>query len=179
MRLTKNTKQQILANVLSKTFKRRADRLEKDGQALGDAVYKDLFDDHKTLMEAMPEGFLYQESGIKVKFGAGVQYVNFSTRQRLPHKASLYGAFHAYNCDHVLSKTSERLVNRQDKLSADRNELKHKVRAILNSATTDKRLLEVWPEVEPFLPKKEETKNLPAIPVADLNSMIASLAEAD
>lgn len=46
--------------------------------------------------------------------------------------------------------------------------------AVLDSVTTDKRLVEVWPEAVAFIPAAERAASpqLPALPIADLNKMI-------
>ncbi len=46
--------------------------------------------------------------------------------------------------------------------------------AVLNSVSTDKRLIEVWPEAVAFIPAAERaaTPNLPALPIAELNKLI-------
>lgn len=46
--------------------------------------------------------------------------------------------------------------------------------AVLNSVTTDKRLIEVWPEAIAFIPAAEKANapQLPALPIASLNKLI-------
>lgn len=55
-----------------------------------------------------------------------------------------------------------------------RSTIRAQVRAALNSVTTVKKLLAVWPEAKELLPENlEEAKvNLPALAVNDLNTMI-------
>lgn len=55
-----------------------------------------------------------------------------------------------------------------------RSTIRAQVRAVLNSVTTVKKLLAVWPEAKELLPENlEEAKvNLPALAVNDLNTMI-------
>lgn len=46
--------------------------------------------------------------------------------------------------------------------------------AVLNSVSTDKKLIEIWPEALAFIPaaEKANTPQLPALPIADLNKML-------
>lgn len=46
--------------------------------------------------------------------------------------------------------------------------------AVLNSVTTDTKLIEIWPEAVAFIPaaEKANTPQLPALPIADLNKML-------
>ncbi len=59
-------------------------------------------------------------------------------------------------------------------LKSEREQLTVSLRAVLNSVTTDKKLIEVWPEAVAFIPAAERaaTVQLPALPIADLNKMI-------
>ena len=59
-------------------------------------------------------------------------------------------------------------------LKSEREQLTMSLRAVLDSVTTDKRLVEVWPEAVAFIPVAERAASpqLPALPIADLNRMI-------
>lgn len=59
-------------------------------------------------------------------------------------------------------------------LKSEREQLTVSLRAVLDSVTTDKRLVEVWPEAVAFIPTAERaaSQQLPALPIADLNRMI-------
>lgn len=59
-------------------------------------------------------------------------------------------------------------------LKSEREQLTVSLWAVLDSVTTDKRLVEVWPEAVAFIPTAERAASpqLPALPIADLNRMI-------
>lgn len=59
-------------------------------------------------------------------------------------------------------------------LRKEREQLTVSVMAVLNSVSTDKKLIEVWPEAVAFIPAAEKaaTPQLPALPIASLNKMI-------
>lgn len=59
-------------------------------------------------------------------------------------------------------------------LKSEREQLTVSLWAVLDSVTTDKRLVEVWPESVAFIPAAERAASpqLPALPIADLNKMI-------
>lgn len=59
-------------------------------------------------------------------------------------------------------------------LKSEREQLTVSLWAVLDSVTTDKRLVEVWPEAVAFIPAAERAASpqLPALPIADLNRMI-------
>lgn len=62
----------------------------------------------------------------------------------------------------------------RETLGNDKTQITASVNAVLDSVTTDKRLVEVWPEAVAFIPAAERAASpqLPALPIADLNRMI-------
>ncbi|MFN0682916.1 Nmad5 family putative nucleotide modification protein, partial [Escherichia coli] len=64
--------------------------------------------------------------------------------------------------------------------SSDSDQTVQAVRLPLNSVTTVKRLIEVWPESKELLPKEADKAStaLPALRVEDLNKMIGLPSEA-
>jgi len=61
-----------------------------------------------------------------------------------------------------------------EKLKSDKEQIIVSATAVLNSATTDKKLIELWPEAIAFIPAAEKAAkpSLPALPIAELNKMI-------
>lgn len=61
-----------------------------------------------------------------------------------------------------------------EKLKSEKEQITVSAKAVLNSATTDKKLIELWPEAIAFIPAAEKAArpNLPALPIAELNKMI-------
>lgn len=76
--------------------------------------------------------------------------------------------------DHPLVCRFHELLNREAELDKRRSDLKTQVRAVLNSCTTVKKLLDVWPEVKELLPQQleEARAQLPAVQTADLNAAL-------
>lgn len=76
--------------------------------------------------------------------------------------------------DHPLVCRFHELLNRETELGKRRNDLKTQVRAVLNSCTTVKKLLDVWPEAKGLLPQQleEARPQLPAVQTADLNAAL-------
>lgn len=76
--------------------------------------------------------------------------------------------------DHPLVCRFHELLNRETELGKRRSDLKTQVRAVLNSCTTVKKLLDVWPEVKELLPQQleEARAQLPAVQTADLNAAL-------
>lgn len=59
-------------------------------------------------------------------------------------------------------------------LKDEREQLTVSLNAVLDSVSTDKQLIAVWPEAVAFIPAAERASSpqLPALPIADLNRMI-------
>lgn len=95
-------------------------------------------------------------------------HIHFAERRIVPHPQCVIQA------DDPLVQQFHDLTNAEKDLRDRRATLKAQVRAALNSVTTVKKLLAVWPEAKELLPKNlEEAKvNLPALAVNDLNAMI-------
>lgn len=96
------------------------------------------------------------------------------------YKASEYQERVSPNSSAVIA-TDNQLTEQLYTIDHDAKELKDEKEqlslslwAVLNSVSTDKRLIEVWPEAVAFIPAAERaaTTNLPALPIAELNKLI-------
>lgn len=86
---------------------------------------------------------------------------------------------HTLKADSKLSEQFAEIEKDRDLLESKESSLRANVRATVEKFGTVKRLKEAWPEVVELLPKdlSPAKKNLPAIPVKDLNSMIGLPSE--
>ncbi len=90
---------------------------------------------------------------------------------------SLYSASwenRLFAADHPLSVEWNEIRQHQEVLSSQKEKVTQAVTAAVNSVTTVKRLLEIWPEAAELLPDDvEESKpSFPAISVDDLNAIV-------
>lgn len=76
--------------------------------------------------------------------------------------------------DHPLVLKFHELENRSADLQKRRDTLRQTIRAVLNSCTTVKKLLDVWPEAKELLPTQleEARSTLPAVQTAELNAAL-------
>ncbi|MBW5406898.1 Nmad5 family putative nucleotide modification protein [Morganella morganii] len=85
---------------------------------------------------------------------------------------------HKNNCllpaDHELSKRFTLLNEKEALIQKKEDEIKANVKAALNSVSTIKRLIDVWPEAKELIPDdiNKTTATLPAVQVEDLNNLI-------
>lgn len=79
-----------------------------------------------------------------------------------------------FGATHEITKRLDEIFNEEQKLNARKKEIEATVWAALNSVTTLKRLIEVWPESKELIPENGDKSKvtLPALRVEDLNRMI-------
>jgi hypothetical protein len=177
-RLTQGMKDEIINNMKRQLFKGRKDAVLKKKEQLGEEVYHHIYSkDDRAMMENAPEGAFGYRTHLDVRFHGEGWYESidlakarpvFAREERssikLPEGSPFKKKYLAINAEGELIK---------DEMKA----LEQRANAIMASITTVKKLLEVWPEAEAYLPEEPpKVDNLPAIPVASLNEMIAQLA---
>jgi len=136
----------------------------------------------KELMSKVPECIADQSFGFKtdyeiyranvagqtrtVKYGE-VDAQGYNVRRITPTEVVLPADDPLTTELHLIDADSE-------KLKSDKEQIMVSAKAVLNSATTDKKLIELWPEAIAFIPAAEKAArpNLPAPPIAELNKMI-------
>lgn len=105
--------------------------------------------------------------GIVVGFGGMRAHVHEWDNHRAAKSGLLLAADHPLTKEFELLEAEDKdLTSRKDKLTCD-------VRAMVNSVTTVKRLLDVWPEAAELLPASAAPKpQLPSVNVEHLNAII-------
>lgn len=193
-RLTNDLRDTIATDILRHRFNEQVDALIADRAALADAVYNDIYRKaDREKMEALPKGWLPEETNIGVQFGApGSRYesLEFSGQfygklsalrakredervtRRVPHKHRS-GCVKVYEEAHKLAIRHQEIDARQSALMAEYDAASRQTKAALVSVSTIKRLIEVWPEVAPFAARHEDApRQLPAVPTEKLNEML-------
>lgn len=79
-----------------------------------------------------------------------------------------------FSADHEITTRFDEVFAAEAKLEARRKDIESTVWAALNSVTTIKRLIEVWPESKELIPDDIDAakQTLPALKVEDLNKLI-------
>lgn len=175
VRLSNYIKETVISSLLSHAFDEREKALDKEWFALGDAVYQDLYpEDVQKKMKALPSGFLPVDDDVRVSFGGDFTRVYFG-ENRMLSRAHQANAARVYDDKHPLSVRHAAFRKAKDALSLEKSGAKSSAQAILDSVTTVKKLIEVWPEVEPFVKQFQQTdtgRYLPALPIKDLNARL-------
>lgn len=182
-RLTEYSRARILERVLTHRFQAQRDAVEKRKLELGLKFYNDLYPkDIQKKMAALPSDFFDTNAHAHVVFGeeSGThKHVEFDKERQ----TSYYGRRRVqkvYPLQHPLVVEYEQYEAADQQLNADTNALHREVYAVLRSVTTDKKLLQVWPEVAPFLRAADEPEpaSLPAVQIVDLNLRLGLPVEA-
>lgn len=193
IRINAELRDGIIANALLQRF--AADRLqiaeqdekvrlltkERD-QAGYEAAFSEV--DRKRL-SAAPQGWFPKSTSVKVAVEDTneVLEIKFAEPQRVPyevhdnrhstHIASIIKPDHPYMAARNAVRDAKAIKEAMDKDLQERERaLRAKVKAVVESVTTVGRLVEVWPEVQDFLPEvmAGPKGNLPATLISDLNA---------
>lgn len=174
VRLNRLMRQNIVKSLLENAFGDEESELLKEENALAEAVYQDIYlEEIRDLMAQLPDGFLEEQNHLLADFDTEV------CRLRLPEGAFLFarkdriGICRGYEKDHPLFEKQRAWADRNKSLRHRSREAERQAWAVLDSVTTTKRLKEVWPEIEPYVrPHENSDKNLPAVPVGQLNTAL-------
>lgn len=197
-RLTNPIRDSLMNSLLKRAFKKRGTDLIKRCADFADRLYKDAMGKDLAQIEALPDGWLQSDDDIKVQLGAEIKQVHFvgslanwglpdifrnagvveitdKKWRRFPSKFK--GAVvKQYPGTHALVEEFQKLDNEWNELKAEMEKAKKVAMAAMNSVSTVKKLIDVWPEVEEFakhyLEDGERKAILPAIPRDQLNILL-------
>lgn len=207
-RLTKAIKEKILYNALKKAgvFEREAEiklrsanlaesiRIHAIGGYEEEKKIIKLESKISKLIESIPDcvstrGYfsLNKSYGLKASFGgmqtaiyySGGNDDNDDKRVQKQPSPSLYHDCIKFDVEHKLTKEFHSIEDERKVVSDLRTSVTLNVNAMTNSVTTDKKLIEVWPESQELIPVDIErpTVNLPTTDVQSLNAMIGIPSE--
>lgn len=172
-RLTKFMRSKVLERLVDHAFKDRRKGIVAMRYDLGDLVYADLYPTKdRAAMAKLPAGFLPEQDAVQVTFGG--QWYNICFRKVVRVAVShSSGRSRDYPSDHMFADMQSEISKHTSDLRADEELARAEAKAALNSCSTVKQLLELWPEVEPFVSDfvvtPAKTKAL-ALSIPDLNA---------
>lgn len=169
VKLTFSMRDGIAHRVLDHRFGKAETELRSKEHKLAADVLKSIYKKNVVqLMEKLPASFLGEAMAIYVALGekqvrlalpAPTKVINLSDRKPIM----------AYSVDHPFTVRFNELSNEWRRLTEEKTSARKHVMGVLDSVPTTKRLLEVWPEVEPFLDTPEAPKAALAVRIPDLN----------
>ena len=159
-RLTNDIREQVLRALLAKYDKQQKSTKQED-RALGLAVYSRLLGGDARRARGLPEGWLPVTSRIVVKIGD--RHYSVDIPEALPIPYSMYRFAHITLL--ATDPLARRIVRNDQEHQVQheaRCQLREQILGRLRAAYTARQLLEVWPEVEPFLPVTRGSTTPPA-----------------
>lgn len=197
MKLTKTDKENIVSKIIKYRFQKEAKDFINLYRDFSEKVYNKYYEKDLAEMLKIPDGWLPKIHYINLV----VQADNNKTYEQLSFngippraKSYYYESAHLFHNEKTIEKialarnscNSSLLVNFDDDLAKESRSLREdyyifekkvsdarsEINKIMNSANTRNQLLNVWPEVEPFLP---EIKNKNSIVVIDVSSLNKTL----
>lgn len=193
---------EIKRKLLTTRFGDEARGLIREGSAFADEFYNRCFSKkEQELMTSLPKGWLIFSHSIHATFGGQYRTLNFSGRHyfewlKLASKEDEEWGARDWNRlipsnyntssggprarllgDDPLVAKYEKLEQAKKNLQARINEAANLTGQMLNSATTLKRLQEVWPDIVPFTADIADENGvpriaLPSVSLASLNQML-------
>ena len=187
-RLTRDMRYEICDLVIGDRFERARTKLQKKRAALAYACYRKVYSKAvRDRMSALPDGWLSEDCSMDVKFGTYYETIYFNgqssrySRENVPERVckrfpqkDRSGASVALPGSDPLSERFLSIRDEDRALIDEEKRLRIEALSVLESVTTIKRLVDVWPEVEPFLKQIAPTPKaqVPAPIVADLNKKL-------
>lgn len=194
VRLNSSIRDYVIRALLNKKFVKQdlgeqklAETEKSAAEVSAKLAYEAAFtkDTRKILTEAAPGMFPFASSArIRIENSPGNYYdkdFTFGENKPVPFRNSYHGGnqFAAViPGDHPLAKAlkaweeaKKELEIAQQQLREEKSATRRKLETVINSVTTVKRLVEVWPEVQEFLPEVVSGNDggVPAVLIADLN----------
>lgn len=189
MRLTKDIKEKIIANVL-KTLDARKEKLMDEGKALAELIYNTLVPpEMQAIMAQLPTEYFYTSNIINVCLNGEYarfdlegrcvrSHLQFDAPKLLPQ--SMLSLVHISEKEHQEAYTAAKHYEQWCKrFRIDYLKLRSLTENMVNSVTTDKRLVEIWPEATKYIPPMESAPSDNPLMVLpnQINDMITCAAE--
>lgn len=186
IKLTTAMRESICKAMLRHAFLKRWEELCEKKAEFASEIYQAAFPEaDRTMMQQLPKGWLPEEDSLKIACGSS--YFSFSVSgffsvNRLTEGHKTERVRVPYHCKHspvlALDVAHPMAIKAQKIHDAAQDFRKEVERAwssslnAVNSCSTVNRLGELWPESRPFLPKEAPKPQLPALPIAALNTML-------
>lgn len=168
-KLNTSIRNDIIRGLVLKSFKDERQALLAEEHDLAAQVWAAGFkSEHLKLIRQCPASWFETTTEIKGRFD--FQHINLSAKEGLPIPHARRWATHvSLDAKDALAVLVMDWHRRQEEFNAKVNKAKRMAEATLASVSTVNRLIEVWPEVKPFIPEAAKV-GLPMVPVKELNA---------
>lgn len=161
-RITKDWRDVSHRKIVEHTFKAEEAEMTKRRHAAFDEVIDLMLGPHKEAVEKMPSQWIIHTQHFVVKIKQGNQYNEIRITGAHPRPACGLPNWGAAN--DVLKRTpaafeaAEAFAKAQADFDDRRRAFSDKVRTVLASVTTTKRLYEIWPELDEIVPQPKDDR---------------------
>jgi hypothetical protein len=176
VRLTNYSRDRILKRVLDFRFSEVTAQLKVEQTQLGDKFYNDVYlPATQKMMLALGPEFFRQQNHLYFRLEGGTSKTQvFFDKYRLIANDHYNGVAKIYDDGHPLRVEWEKLEGRVHLNKENREYASTQARNVLWNCSTLQKLLQVWPEVEPFTDEfrnPEPTRAL-VVPIQNLNELL-------
>lgn len=189
-KLTKIQKDEIIDRALKDTFEVRRQLLIRDKNLAAHALYEAIFPkEMRDKMKALPAGWLPTTTVLRIN-----NFKNPPTPEPAPY---LYKRFSIEPAvlitaeiqldDITINYSNEAeafaveglvsIISAIDNLGSERGELKSAIQQLIYPVTTEKRLIEIWPEGVKYMTPINTAENLPAVTSTQVVELMAKFKE--
>ena len=171
-RLTNDMRSRIERKLMERRFSEREAALVKQEQKLALAVYNSAFSaTDRRKMTSLPDGWLAKHRHVRFEAYGTFHHFHMKDAKPFPDNKSGYCCLATFEARHELAERTRAFKAAKSDLRKEKHEAETELQRALASCTTVKRLLEAWPELEPFVSDYVSTPNtLPTVPVEKLNA---------
>lgn len=174
MKLTNDMRSKLARNVADEKFKPEIERVEKElGLVATDLYEREYPPNIRKTMADLPHGAFQQQRDVDFKVN-GKRYTIYLPEPRMVFATHLYG-LHVVDAPAEVLAYALRLNMELEALRRRCTDLAVTLRHELQSVTTDKKLLELWPESKKFVDEvcgQRPVENPPAV-ITDFQALIA------
>jgi hypothetical protein len=188
MRLNQRIRAAICKDLIEHRFAKEVEKLTAKRAKFAKEVYRKHFGAAMVKrMNDLPEGWLKTDNSMYVNMGGHSDYIYFNGTSRyncfrvvagkVPEQVFLRVPSSAgravFEVDSAICEMSRAIRDETDALHKTIHEVRDTALATLNSFSSPKKLVEEWPEIEPFLRKHAVAPaSLPSAPRDDLNKAL-------
>lgn len=174
-RLTMDIKDSIIRDLMKRSFNKKTEALVKADKAFALEIYDALYPaDTLANMKALPEGFFRRAMGLTLSTSNSYYGRDYKFDDPKMVGACHHGLIDDKDLPPEILDKHLKLIAKHKKLETDICDAKRTARAIMNSVTTIKRLIEVWPEIKKIAEPYDEGRipsNVPMVQLQEVNAM--------
>lgn len=191
MRITKEMRESIIARCVKATFAKRTEKYEASRVKLADALYQREHGSAEKIAAKLPkewhhtigsicidhDGYHYRSTYRKPPPNTVNHELKLSKLRLAPHSSSLHIKVPKGD---PLHKQADDISREGCAIEKESQDLRDKLTRLLESVTTDKKLLEVWPDGKKFFPDftpvARSTEIIPVSLVKQVNAIVQANA---